>query len=362
MPRGADRIFLGRVALSIALLITGCRRAVGLERRPINVNVVRVSLADSQSVLSLTGEVRAKVEEELSFRVGGKVIERRVDVGSSVAARAVLARLDSRQSAADVAVSQAALLATQSTLRQAQLEFVRERQLLAQSAVSEAAFDAAERDFHAAQGAFAAAQADLDKARDAATFTELRAARPGVITTRSVEVGQVVAAGAPVFSLAESGPRDAVFKVQEGAANALVGRALELTLVDDPRVQARGVVREISPLVDGATGTVTVKVAIENIPPEMSLKSAVVGNLVLKASKTVTLPSAAVASDNGEPAVWVVDPASKKVKLRRVMLDNYASSSIVVRQGLADGELVVTEGASRLRPAQAVAFASEGPA
>jgi RND family efflux transporter MFP subunit len=160
--------------------------------------------------------------------------------------------------------------------------------------------------------------------------------------------------------LAEDGPRDAVFQVQESIAQQLAGRHLELTSVDDPNVHSDGVVREIAPLVDAATSSVAIKVAIAQPQAALSLRAPVVGQLALPAEQTVTLPAQAITSDHGQPAVWVVDRNTGSVSLRRIDVYAYASQNIIVRAGLDAGEIVVTHGAGRLRPDQIVTFNRNG--
>ena len=124
---------------------------------------------------------------------------------------------------------------------------------------------------------------------------------------------------------------------------------------------AKGTVREISPTVDRATGTVRAKVAIEHPPAAMTLGAAVVGEGRFQTRKLVVVPWSALSSGNGQPAVWTVDPGSKTVSLRPITVEGYETGKVIVREGLQSGEIVVTGGAQFLRPQQIVAF-SEGAA
>lgn len=342
----------------LVLAFAACKSPPPPEPSPLNVEVVRVSKGDAASFFEATGEVRPKVESEMSFRASGKVIERNYDVGDHVAAGALLARLDPQQESADIEVAKAAVASAESALKQAELELSREKNLLAQAATAQAAYDAKEEAMLFAKGNLASAKATLSATRERYTYTELRAARAGVIVARNIEVGQVVQAAAPAYTFAEDGPRDAVFRIHETIASRLdVNTRLDLRMVDKPEVKAVGIVREVSPIVDAATVSVVVKVTIINPPAEMVLRTPVVGQMKLTAAKTVTLPAASIFSDHrGEPAVWVVDEGSKHVELRRIAVGAYESRSVVVLDGLKDGELVVGRGANRLRPGQAVSY------
>lgn len=328
------------------------------ERIPLKVEVVRVNKSDAASTFEATGEVRAKVESDMSFRTSGKVVERNFDVGDRVPAGALLARLDPQQQRADVDVAKAAVDSAQAAFGNAELELKREKNLFAQEATPKAALDAKEEAMLVAKGQLASARANLAAAHEQLSYTELRAARPGIITTRSVEIGQVVPAGTTAYGFSEEGERDAVFRIHETIAARLDAKTqLALHLTDKPDVRASGIVREISPIVDATTASVLVKVTIVNPPKEMELRAPIVAQLQLTAARTVILPAWAIFSDNeGKPAVWIVNGDDKKVSLRRIQIGTFESRSIVVTGGLADGELVVARGSSRLRPGQPVQF------
>lgn len=344
------------LALLLPAALLACDPPRQVERTPIQVDVVTVAIGQAAPQYAVSGEVRARNESALAFQIGGKVVERRVDVGDHVAAGMLLARLDAKQQLADVDVSTASVQSATAALRQAKLDYERERNLLAENATSQVSYDAALERFRYAQSSLAVAESALSLAREALSYTELRAPRAGTIIARQVEVGLVAPPNTLAFSLAEDGPRDAVFRVQESIAEQLVGKHLELTAVDNPKVHSDGLVREIAPLVDAATASVAIKVAIAQPSAALSLRAPVVGQLSLPAENTITLPAQAMTSDRGQPAVWVVDRQTGSVSLRRVDVYGYGSQNIIVRAGLTAGEIVVTHGAGRLRPDQVVSF------
>jgi RND family efflux transporter MFP subunit len=200
-------------------------------------------------------------------------------------------------------------------------------------------------------------------ALDALSHTELRAGRGGIVTARSIEVGQVAQPGVTAFTVAEDGPRDAVFRFDEAIARQIApGAMLSISLVDAPGSVTKGVVREIAPTVDPGTGSVRIKAAIDGSAGNMTLGAPVVASLTLSSPSTFTLPSAAIFADEAlAPAVWVFDASTNVVTLRRVVVQAYESTRVVVQRGLAVGDVVITEGASRLRPAQVVRLAEGDP-
>jgi RND family efflux transporter MFP subunit len=188
----------------------------------------------------------------------------------------------------------------------------------------------------------------------------LRAGAPGIITARNAEAGQVVQAAQAVFTIAQDGGRDAVFNVYESVfGNELADGTVAITLVNDPGIMATGHVREVSPTVDPASGTVRVKIGLNGASASMPLGAAVTGTARFKPHHVVALPWSAMTSKGGQPAMWVVDPATKAVALKPVVIDGYGAGTIFVRDGLAAGAVVVTAGAQLLSPGQVVAPTEE---
>ncbi len=346
------------------LAVVGCHGAPPPSREPDLVRVTRLQSADAQSGFRATGDIHARIESNLAFQTSGKVVARLVDVGDHVKAGAVVARLDSAQQQADVTIAEATLISAKAALDRANLELGREKALFADAVTAKVKLDDSMRDQAVAASAVVAAKARLDLAKETLSYTDLRVAHAGTISTRTVEVGQVAGTGTTVFTLDEDGPRDAVFRLDETVASR-VGKtsSIGIELIDDPRIHAQGTLREMAPAIDVGTASLRIKLALDNPPPQMTLGAAVVANLPLTTTRTFTLPADALFSDTeAQPAVWVVDTATKAVSLRRVVVASYDSRSVIVREGLADGDLVVTAGATRLRPAQIVRFEQAGPA
>ncbi len=351
--------FVGILGLLAVSGLAACQQQDALPDKPsATVQAQAVELTDDAPTVTLTGDIRAQVQTDLAFRTSGRITERNADVGTHVRADQVLARIEPEEQEANVTAAEAAVRATEAQLRQASSTFERQKTLLSRGYTTRRDYDQAEESFRTAQGSLDAAMAQLAVARDQLAQTELRAGASGVITARKAEVGQVVQAAQPVFTIAHDGPRDAVFNVHEALfIREPVDRTVEIRLVSDPAVTATGQVREIAPVVDPASGTVQVKIGIERPPAGMTLGAAVSGESRFKPRKAVVLPWSALSSQKGVPAVWVVNPDSKAVSLRPIVVERYDTGQIVVREGLQPGELVVTAGAQLLRPNQAVALA-----
>ena len=163
------------------------------------------------------------------------------------------------------------------------------------------------------------------------SFTELRAAQAGITTARNIEVGQVAQSAQAAFTLAVDGPRDAVFHVDEAIFLRRTEHSeIPLTLVSNPAIHAIGHIREVAPVIDPKTGTVLVKVGVDDTPPEMALGSAVIGVGAYEPQRVVRLPWSAATSKDGQLAVWIVDPATKMVALRLVEAEAYEDEALLI--------------------------------
>ena len=341
----------------VAATLSACNDGSASANRSLYVRTELVQPLDRPSSVTLTGEVQARFRADLSFRVGGRIVARFADVGGHVEAGDLLARLDPAEQQADVDAATAAEAAAEAQLRVASATFERQKTLIAEGFTTRVAFDNAQEGLRNAEGSLEAAKAQLGTAKDALGFTELRAGASGVITVRNLEVGQVVQAAQPVFTLAQNGDRDAVFDVYESIFfNDYDGDQVSLALLSDPTVTATGYVREVSPAVDAKSSTVRVKVAIQNPPAAMTLGSALAGTAKRKPSVQISVPWTALMAIGPEPAVWIVDPQTKTVSLRPVTIDGYEAGAVTVQHGLEPGERVVVDGGKLLSPGQLVTF------
>lgn len=243
-----------------------------------------------------------------------------------------------------------------SQLRVAKATFERQKSLISSGFTTRPVYDQAQEGLRTAEGVLEAAKAQLGSANDALSYTALRAEASGVITARSLEVGQVVQAAQPVFALAQDGERDAVFEVYEAAFFAdLDGTQVSLSLVSDPSVTARGHVREVSPAIDPKSSTIRVKVAIQDPPAAMTLGSAVAGTAKAKPQWQIVLPWTALTAVGSKPAVWAVDPRSKAASLKPVTVGGYEAGKVLISAGLQAGDRIVIDGGKLLSVGQPVA-------
>lgn len=343
----------------MALLLAVSLAACGEEQQPaakapLTVVTETATLVPIDNAASFTGEVRAHVESDLSFRVAGRIATRLVDVGDTVTAGQVLATLETTEQATEVASRKAGVQSAEATLRQATSAFERQQELKKSGFTTQSSYDDASQTLTAAQSSLKTAQANLSTAEQQLDYTSLRADAAGTITSRNAEAGQVVEAAQAVFTLAHDGARDAVFELDESLLTGeLRNASLSLTLLSNPAIHARGTVREVAPMIDSTTGTVRVKLDIQDPPPEMGLGTSVIGVGRFQSRKVISLPWQAFFSEGDTPAVWVMAP-DKSVSLRPVVIDSYRSGKFTLRSGVAPGDAVVVAGAQLLRPGQVI--------
>lgn len=316
----------------------------------VPVAVEKVQLADYQPKLTLSGAIAARSLVDVAFRVAGQVVERSAEIGKRVNVGDVLARIDDAEQQTNLRSAQASRDAAQAQLVEATANFERQKKLLVQGFTTRSQYDLADQQARTAQGTLTSAESLLSNARDELSYTSLLSPVAGVVTARNVETGQVVQAAQTAFSIAEDGPRDAVFDVQETlVSHGRPGMAVSISLLSDPSVEAEGKIREVSPVVDAQTGTVRVKVGIAKTPPEMALGAIVTGSVHMPSRKVVILPWSVLTSDKGRPAVWRLAADTNVATSVPVRVLRFESEKVILESGLEEGEVVVTKGGQMLR-------------
>jgi RND family efflux transporter MFP subunit len=351
---------LSRFAMPwVALALSACSGGELPKREAVRVKVIAIKAAGLAPEVTLTGEIKARFQNDISFRVNGKIVERKVDASAHVAPGELLARLDCNEQEASLKSAKAAVEAAEAQLKQASSAFERQKSLMVNGYTTRRDLDQAQEAFRTAEAALDTAKAQQSQAEDQLTYTELKADAGGLITARFAEVGQVVQAAQPVFTVARDGPRDGVFDIDEArmtyAAEGLPeDMTVRVALASDPSIVAEGFVREVSPTVNASNGTIRVKVELKSVPAGMTLGAPVIGSAQMKGAEGFAVPWDALVKAGSKPAVWVADPKSNAVSLRPVTVARYQAGRVLLKDGLKRGELVVTAGSQLLWPGRVV--------
>ena len=319
--------------------------------RPAKVMTVRA--VGGEDVMVFAGEVRPRYEIDLSFRIGGKLLERSADMGTQVRKGQSLARLDPQDARLSAAAATAQVAAAQADLAFAKAEMDRNRQLLDQKFISQAAYDNKLAAYQAALARRDAARAQSEVSGNQAGYTALVADTAGIITAVLAEAGQVVSAGQPVMKLARTEDRDVVISVAESQAASLkVGADARISLWSAPGKIYAGRVREVAPAADALTRTYLVKVAVQDA--DAALRWGMTANVGVSGMRgnavavgALVVPMTALAQSGQQAAVWVVGPGNA-VQQRPIAIAQYIENGAVVAGGLAAGETIVVAGVHKL--------------
>jgi RND family efflux transporter MFP subunit len=346
--------------LSIALACSKHEAAPDLIRP---VRALRVAPVNGKETLVQTGDIQARRETDLSFQIGGRVARRMVEIGTTVSKGQVLAILDSSIVNNELRAAEADLASASSAFELADASQARVKQLLAGQSASRQQMDEATAHLRAASARRDAAEVACDIGRKKLSYTRLLAEEAGVVVAVGANQGQIVGPGQMIARVATH-ERDAVFSVTEQLIMiASPDIKVRVSLAANPDIFVIGTVHELSPTADPVTRTYRVRIALPDPPQDMSIGATVIGKIDLPTGTAVVLPSAALTSEDGTPAVYLVEPATKTVQRRKVTVARVENDRVFIASGLKAGELVVIAGVTKLRPGQVVALpAADGDA
>lgn len=341
-------------ALALAVLLSACSKPPekAEDIRPVRAIVVAASSIGIDSEFS--GEVRARVESRLAFRVPGKIIARKVDPGTVVKRGQVLMQLDPQDLRLSQAQAKAGLRAAETTRDLAKAELKRYQELRVKNFVSQAVLDAKLSAFNAAQASVDASQAAYFGQSNQAGYASLVSDIDGVVTAVDVEVGSVVAPGTPVVRVAKTAEKEIVIGLPEDKVDTL--RKVEdvtVRLWAKPDVVIPGKIREVSPVADAATRTYAVKVSIPDSAVDVKLgQTALVQFSTTTPVPLIKVPLTALFHEKSVTSVWIVENGS--VKLSPVQVGGTSGNEVVLVGGVKPGQTVVTAGVNLLKPGQKV--------
>lgn len=320
--------------------------------RPVRAVVLASSDIDVNA--EFAGEVTARIESRLGFRVGGKIVSRKVDVGTLVKRGQVLMALDPQDLQLSQAQAMAALRSSETSRDLAQADVQRYRELRSKNFVSQAVLDEKESSLKAAQASVDAQEALYRGQSNQANYASLTSDVDGVVTQVDAEVGQVVSPGTPVVQVAKAGEKEIVIGLPEDKVDTLRKLSdVQVRLWADPGRSVAGKIREISPVADPATRTYTAKVTIPDSLADAKLgMTAVVQFASRTATPQIKVPLTALFHEKATTSVWVVENGA--VKLVPVTVVGAAGNELVLGGGVKPGQTVVTAGVNLLKPGQKV--------
>lgn len=305
---------------------------------------------------SFVGTVRPRVESDLGFRVAGKVSERLVQQGERVARGQPLARLDSADLALQMQQAAAELAAAEVNLSASLAQDKRTQDLRAAGWATQATLDTQLARTADARGRLDRAKRSLDLAANQLAYATLVADSDGVVTATLAEPGQVVAAGTPVVRLARSGEREAVVAIPEALIDDLRrSGAARVSLWSNADKSYPAVLRELAASADVATRTFQARFTIQDADDGVVIgMTATVTAGEPASARVARLPISALYSEGRGPSVFVVDVATGQLSLKPVTVAGYDGRDVLIAEGIAEGDKVVTLGVHKLDIAQRV--------
>lgn len=352
--RSSNSLFhLWAATLGCTLALVGCREAEPDARQlPPVVAIARAAAAEQPSRW-FTGVVVARVQSALGFRVGGKVVERRVDRGEAVRRGQILMRID----IADLALASQARLeavkAVQARATQTASDERRYRGLVEHGAISALAYEQAKSAATAAAAELRASQAQAAVARNEASYADLVADADGIVVDTLAEPGQVVAAGQPVIKLAHAGPREAKIDLPETLRPAL-GSSATAQIYGARGIRGPATLRELSQSADPVSRTFEARYTLDGVAADAPLGATV--TLQIPATQgvaTLEIPLSALADTGNGTGVWIIEDADTKAQeattvWRPVVVAGIGQETASLSAGLAPGERFVAMGAHML--------------
>jgi multidrug efflux system membrane fusion protein len=349
------RVAVLAVSSAMALTLAACKEETVVSETIRPVKVAAVEAADTDRQLSYSGSIQARIVSPIGFRVSGKILERRVEIGMRVHRGDVIATLDATDLRLQADSARAALAAARTGAAVANDALTRAQTLFKAGHIAQAALDSDQLSADNATRGVESAESTLYQAENQIAYTSLVAHADGVVTAVMAEPGQVVASGAPVIQLAHDNDKEVRIDVPEqDIAVMAIGAPVSVHLFADPTRAIAGTVREIAAAADPASRTFAVRIAIGAAPTTRLGMTADVSMSAPVRDAGLVVPLAAVAEHNGATTVWIADKLTSQVMPRRVTIDRFEESGVHVKAGLKPGDLVVVAGVQFLQPDQKV--------
>ncbi|WP_285423603.1 efflux RND transporter periplasmic adaptor subunit [Pseudomonas sp. efr-133-TYG-103a] len=323
---------------------------------------VEVKPQAEESLGRFAGNIAARYESTLGFRVSGRIAQRSVDVGAQVKKGDMLAVLDPTDQQNQVRSTQGDLARVEAQLINSQANARRQQELFDRGVGAQAALDVAVTDLKTTQSSYDQAKAALQQAKDQLSYSELRTDHDAVVTEWKVEAGQVVSAGEQVVTLARPDIKEAVIDLPAQLADQLPKDVVfKVASQLEPDINTTATVRELEPQAESTTRTRRARLTLADTPPSFRLGTAISVTLSSAIEPRIQLPDTALQEVDGKTQIWVIDQQNQTVSPRPANVVSRASGSVVLAGGVKGGDLVVTAGVNSLKPGQKVKVDKESP-
>ncbi len=322
-----------------------------------------------------TGTVRARYETPVGFRVGGKIVSRKIEVGQKVKSGDILFELDAEDYRLQQKTSEANLVVARAAVRQSTAEEQRLADLRRSNAISQSEYDLGLSARDIALGQQTSAERQLQLANNQLAYCQLVADTTGIVISVQAESGQVVAAGTPVCVIAQTEQLEAVVDIPENRSSLPDNLIASVQFWSLPNVRTTAKLRELSPVADPVTRTYRARFSIERPPAEIQLGMTSTVSWDDNVSETfgtpqpatsdgfnkdaMSIPSAAIIQHGNKSAVWLASPDPLNtgvfsIRPQTVTVKSYGASMSEISSGLTSGQFIVSAGVQKLDEAMKV--------
>lgn len=345
-----------------SLLLTACSKEEPAPEPIRPVLFIEVKPQAQESLGRFAGNIAARYESTLGFRVSGRIAQRNVDVGAQVKKGDMLAVLDPTDQQNQVRSTQGDLARVEAQLINAQANARRQQELFDRGVGAQAALDVAVTDLKTSQSSYDQAKAAVQQAKDQLSYSELRADHDAVVTEWKVEAGQVVSAGEQVVTLARPDIKEAVIDLPSQLGDQLPGDVVFTVASQlEPQINTTATIRELEPQAESSTRTRRARLTLADTPAAFRLGTAISVTLSSTVKPRIEVPATAVQEADGNTQVWIIDMQNQTVSPRAVTVVSRSNGSVVLADGVNSGDRVVTAGVNSLKPGQKIKVDKESP-
>ena len=379
---------LPTVSLALVLLLAACgeKEAKKSEEPFTAVETVAVAASSVPDTYEAVGTVHATVSSALSPKVVGNVTSVLVSEGDRVRKGQLLLTIDDRDVMAQhqkalagvaevenaIAAAEAAKQAATANATLAEKTYGRYQELRERRSVSPQEFDEVEARYRAAAAGREQAEsthasllsrrnqarADVDSTQAYVSYTRIVSPVDGVVTAKSVELGQQVAPGMPLLTVESEGNWRVDAQVEENLAGSIRPGDAAVVVIDAAGLRLEGVVRHVSPALDLMSRSYVVKI---DLPPDAALRSGLFARVAFRTGQreAITIPRSAMVDRGQLSGVWAVD-GEGLARLRYVRTGRQLGDSIEVLSGLGSGDRIIVAPGANIEEGLKVAPAGQG--
>jgi RND family efflux transporter MFP subunit len=314
-------------------------------------NTIRVTVDDIVTGPAISGTLAPKDQATARAEIGGALLVVTAEQGQAVRKGQLLAQIEARTAAEVVASAESAVRSQEQALELARRELARAEKLVGAGAVAERAVEAARNEVVRLESELASARSRLSTARESLADATVSAPISGIVAQRPVNAGDVVAPGTALYTIVDPSSIQLEASVpSEALAAVKVGARVVFAVRGYPGQEFAGRIERVSPIADPITRQVPIWVTVDNSSGRLVAGLFADGRVTQAARKGLIVPTSVIADLDTQPSVLRIrDGKVESVKVRIGLLDRQ-NERAEIREGVADGDLLLTGVAQGVTP------------